>query len=328
MTAIQPRWAAETEVIRRLEAEWYQIAGSAWLRRRLRTWGAEDPRLTFEDGHQLVDAAQSRDAPSWAERDQVLAAVLERFEDDPVAKRVALQIVLPQVKSLINGLRGWDVEERAARVVAETVEVLSACAAEPAGTPPSFRVFTNTRRRALRAAIRHRSEPLVLAPDLSNVDDPMVQCLHALGRTSGPSPGTGTDHQPPPRTGQGPQRRSTRRQRPLHPISVEEEYPVLPPRPANPHRHELPTQPRTERMGYPNSSLLTIGIRRSRRRGPNPWPRRSTGPSRLSWSTCTAPGGPATGSRSRSSSGSTGTTQSASTPRLATSHPSSTTPMC
>ena len=172
MTTTQPRWAAETEVIRRLEAEWYEIAGSAWLRRRLQIWGTEDPRLAFEDGDQLIEAAQRRDASSWAERDKVLAAVLERFEDDPVARRVALQIVLPQVKSLINGLRGWDVEERAARVVAETVEVLSYCAAEPAGTPPSFRVFANTRRRALRAAIRHRSEPLVLAPDLSNVDNP------------------------------------------------------------------------------------------------------------------------------------------------------------
>ena len=172
MTATQPRWAAETEVIRRLEAEWHEVAGSAWLRSRLRTWGAEDPRLAFEDGDQLVAAAQRRDASSWVERDQVLAAVLERFEDDPVARRVALQIVLPQVKSLINGLRGWDVDERAARVVAETVEVLAYCAAKPAGTPPSFRVFTNTRRRALRAAIRHRSEPLVLSPDLSNVDEP------------------------------------------------------------------------------------------------------------------------------------------------------------
>ena len=172
MTQSHARWAAETEVIRRLEAEWHEIAGSVRLRRRLRVWGSEDPRLAFEDGHQLVDAAQNREASSWTERDQVLAAVLERFDDDPVAKRVALQIVLPQVKSLINGLRGWDVEERAARVVAETVEVLAYCAAEPAGTPPSFRVFTNTRRRALRAAIRHRSEPLVLAPDLSHVDDP------------------------------------------------------------------------------------------------------------------------------------------------------------
>lgn len=172
MTATQPRWAAETKVIRRLEAEWHEIAGSAWLRGRLRTWGTEDPRLAFEDGDQLVEAAQSREAPSWAERDQVLAAVLERFENDPVARRVALQIVLPQVKSLINRLRGWDVEERAARVVAEAIEVLANCGAEPAGTPPSFRVFTNTRRRTLRAAIRHRSEPLVLAPDLSDFHDP------------------------------------------------------------------------------------------------------------------------------------------------------------
>ena len=106
------------------------------------------------------------------ERDQVLTAVLERFEGDPVARRVALQIVLPQIKSLINGLRGWDVEERAARVVAEAVEVLAYCAAEPAGTPPSFRVFSNTRRRTIRAAMRHRSEPTVLVGDLSHLDDP------------------------------------------------------------------------------------------------------------------------------------------------------------
>lgn len=45
-----------TEVIRRLEAERYEIAGSAWLRRRPQAWGAEDPRLAFEDGHQLVEA--------------------------------------------------------------------------------------------------------------------------------------------------------------------------------------------------------------------------------------------------------------------------------
>ncbi len=172
MTPTRARWAAQTEPIRRLEAEWSEIAGSSWLRRHLRIWGAEDPRLAFEDGYQLLAAAQSREASSWAERDQILTAVLERFEDDPVARRIALQIVLPQVKSLINGLRGWDVEERAARVVAETVEVLAYCAAQPAGTPPSFRVFSNTRRRAIRAAIRHRSEPTVLVGDLSHLDDP------------------------------------------------------------------------------------------------------------------------------------------------------------
>jgi hypothetical protein len=171
MTPTRARWASQTEVICRLEAEWFEIAGSEWLRRRLRIWGAEDPRLAFEDGYQLVEAAQSREASSWTERDQVLTAVLARFQDDPVARRVALQIVLPQVKSLINGLRGWDVEERAALVVAETVEVLAYCAAEPAGTPPSFRVFTNTRRRTLRAAIRHRSEPTVLVGDLTHLAD-------------------------------------------------------------------------------------------------------------------------------------------------------------
>jgi DNA-directed RNA polymerase specialized sigma24 family protein len=142
------------------------------MQRCLRVWGAEDPRLAFEDGHQLVKAAQRREASSWAERDQVLCALLDRFEDDPVARRIALQIVLPQVKSLIRGLRGWDTEERAARVVATAVDVLAYCATQPAGTPPSFRIFSNTRRRVLRAAIRDRSEPLVHTADLSHLEDP------------------------------------------------------------------------------------------------------------------------------------------------------------
>jgi hypothetical protein len=171
MAGVPPRWAAETEVICRLEAEWREIAGSWWLRRHLHLWAAEDPRLAFEDGDRLVAAAQRRDMSSWADRDRVLAALLDRFEDDPVARRVALQVVLPGVKSLIDGLREWDVEERAARVVATAVEVLAHCAAKPVGTPPSFRVFTNTRRRALRAAIRDRSEPVVLVDDFSHFED-------------------------------------------------------------------------------------------------------------------------------------------------------------
>lgn len=92
MDAAPPRWAAETEVIRRLETDWNAIADSWWLRRRLEVWAAEDPRLAFEDGHRLVAAAQRRDVSSWADRDQVLAALLDRFEDDPVAQRVALQL--------------------------------------------------------------------------------------------------------------------------------------------------------------------------------------------------------------------------------------------
>ncbi len=165
------RRAAETEVIRRLEAEWRDMAGSWRLRRCLRSWAVEDRRLDFEDGHSLLATAQRRDVSDWADRDRVLAALLDRFENDPVARRVALQVVLPGIKSLIDRLRGWDVEERAARVVATAVEVLAHCAAELAGTPPSFRVFTNTRRRTLRAAIRDRSEPLVLLDDFSRFED-------------------------------------------------------------------------------------------------------------------------------------------------------------
>ena len=165
-----PMRAAETELIRRLEAEWRVLACSRWLRGRIQVWASEDDRLSFDDGEKLVAAAQSRNASSWAERDQVLAALLERAPEEALARRVALQVVLPGVKSLIDGVRAWDVEERAARVVATAVDVLAWCASEPAGTPPSFRFYANTRRRVLRSAVRDRSEPVVFVDDYSHLE--------------------------------------------------------------------------------------------------------------------------------------------------------------
>jgi len=165
-----PTRAPGSELVRRIDAEWQVLAPSRLLRDRLLAWGAEDLRLAFEDGDQLVAAAQRRDVSSWAERDQVLAALLERASDDALAKRVALQVVLPGLKSLINGIRCWDVEERAARVVATAWDVISWCATEPAGTPPSFRIYANTRRRVLRSAVRDRSEPVVFVDDYSGLD--------------------------------------------------------------------------------------------------------------------------------------------------------------
>ena len=162
--------AVETELIRRLETEWRVLARSRWLRGRIQAWASGDDRLAFDDGEQLLAAAQSRQASSWAERDQVLAALLERSPEDALARRVALQVVLPGVKSLIDGVRGWDVDERAARVVATAVDVLDWCASEPAGTPPSFRVYANTRRRVLRSAVRDRSEPVVFVEDYSHLE--------------------------------------------------------------------------------------------------------------------------------------------------------------
>lgn len=114
----RPASASQTELIRRLDAEWRLLAGSRLLRDRLQSWAADDERLAFDDGDQLVAAAQGREAASWAERDQVLAGLLDRATEDDLARRVALHVVLPGVKSLINGIRCWDVEERAARVVA------------------------------------------------------------------------------------------------------------------------------------------------------------------------------------------------------------------
>lgn len=162
---------AEAELICRLDAEWRVLSQSRWLRERVRCWASSDSRLDFADGEELVEAAQRRDAVTWSERDQVLSALLERAPKEALAQRVALQVVLPGLKSLINGIRGWDIDERAARVVATALDVISWCAAEPAGTPPSFRIYTNTRRRVLRTAIRDRSEPVLFVDNYQGLEE-------------------------------------------------------------------------------------------------------------------------------------------------------------
>ena len=61
-----PMRAVETELIRRLETEWRVLARSRWLRGRIQAWASGDDRLAFDDGEQLLAAAQSRQASSWA----------------------------------------------------------------------------------------------------------------------------------------------------------------------------------------------------------------------------------------------------------------------
>src|SRR5690606_1926485 len=122
------------------------------------------------DGDELVAAAHRRDATSWAVRGRVPEAVLQRATDDALARRVALQVVSPGLKSLIRGIRGGDVEARAAGAVATALGVTSRCARVSPGTPPSFRIYANTRRRVLRAAVRARSEPVVLVGDCTPFD--------------------------------------------------------------------------------------------------------------------------------------------------------------
>ena len=85
-----PASASQTELIRRLDAEWRVLAGSRLMRSRLQSWAADDERLAFDDGDQLVAAAQRRDAASWADRDKVLTALLEHAPNDALAKRLAL----------------------------------------------------------------------------------------------------------------------------------------------------------------------------------------------------------------------------------------------
>lgn len=157
-------------VIRRLEDEWSHLAVSPVLRQRLSEWAASNPVLRFRDGFELVAAAQRRDVADWSDRDRVLAGVLERFDSDPWARRVALQVMLPQVKAIVDALAGWDLEERAARVVAETIEVLALCASRDADTPFNFRVFANTRRRVVRDLLRSRSDRSIPSGDMADVE--------------------------------------------------------------------------------------------------------------------------------------------------------------
>lgn len=171
---LRRRGAGSSVVIRRLEEEWSDLAVSPVLRQRLAVWGASNPILRFGDGFELVAAARARDVSDWSDRDRVLAGVLKRFDSDPLARRIALQVMLPQVKAIVDDLAGWDLEERAARVVAETIEVLALCASRDADTPLNFRVFANTRRRVVRDLLRSRSDRSIPFGDMADVEDPGV----------------------------------------------------------------------------------------------------------------------------------------------------------
>ena len=77
--------------------------------------------------------------------------------------------MLSGVKSLISGIRGCDAEERATWVVATALDVIWWFSSEPPGTPPSLRIYTNTRQRVLRSVVRTRSEPVVFVDDFSRL---------------------------------------------------------------------------------------------------------------------------------------------------------------
>lgn len=169
-----------SSAVRSLEAEWQTLVQSPWFGSALKKWGVGDYRLNFSTGEELLAEAQSREPESWAHRDRVLSALLAIYPTDPLARRVALQIVLPGLKFLIDDIRAWDLEERAARVLATGVEVLVRCSTHSAGTPPSFRVYANTRRRVLRAAQRHRQSPEVLTDGMEHFTEPGAEDLEDL----------------------------------------------------------------------------------------------------------------------------------------------------
>lgn len=123
-------------------------------------WATSDRRLDFDDGEELV--RRRKDATWSAGLSEIRSSAPARADpQEAPAQRVALKVVLPGWKSLISGICGWDVEERSARVVATALDVISRCASEPA-EPSELRIYTSTRRRVLRAAIRARSEPRVV----------------------------------------------------------------------------------------------------------------------------------------------------------------------
>ena len=91
--------------------------------------------------------------------------------------------------------------------------------------------------------------------------------------------------------------------------------------PSTPPHNKLKvlTRPQMERMSYPNNSRQTIGIRRSRRRSPTPWPSPCTGSTKPSASGEKDPGEAGLTLRSRRRRGSAGGTTSASTQSSTTS---------
>jgi len=151
-----PRRAVDTQVVRQLESEWGELALSRRFVARLRAWSAETEILDFADGEALVEA--TRDRPSGpGETCKVLEALVIRAPSDELALRSAVQVMLPRFTAIIDSIGGIDLDERAAMVFAIGCEMILSCPPDTARTPIDYRLYVNTRRKAIRAATRERS---------------------------------------------------------------------------------------------------------------------------------------------------------------------------
>lgn len=161
---------AAAQVIRELETEWRALSLSRPIRRQLASWAAQDPRLDHPDADALVAAARHR-SPGEVTC-ETLDALLVRAGAEPLALRIAIQVMLPRWCALIASLGGAPDEVAMLVVAVGTEQLLRTDPRDGTTTPTDWRLWCNTRRQVLRALQRDRDHArnLVDPPDIPAPD--------------------------------------------------------------------------------------------------------------------------------------------------------------
>lgn len=111
-----------TRLQRALDHDWLTFQGSPASAAALARWSAEEPRYAdFEDLGSLRSYFERRD--DVEAREALMADLLRRGPDDPVARRVLLAALGPGLRRLVRrAATFWDTEEAESIVIAAAID--------------------------------------------------------------------------------------------------------------------------------------------------------------------------------------------------------------
>lgn len=166
----------EATVIDLLEREWRVLVRSSAAAESLVGWRGDDV-LRFDTLAELVDHVADRSTPA-GERDRVLGALAMRADDDDLAARTVLQLLLPGCKALVGRFR-WSAEsadELAAEIVSDLYDRIRSFARLRARSYVAATLLNGTKKRLVRkSGERERPTCLEDEPESFELAEPAVE---------------------------------------------------------------------------------------------------------------------------------------------------------
>jgi len=136
---------SDAPLFKSLDREWIAFAHSGEARDALLRWAAAEPELAgFTSLDDLLEALRGRTEPD--RRDQRMLALLRIARQDPVARRLALQVVRPALSVIARHYSGrWGAEDAASVVVVVALERIAIFPTERRHTNLAGQIVLDTR---------------------------------------------------------------------------------------------------------------------------------------------------------------------------------------